>query len=48
MILHLAFARNLTHASDSPENAEIEIDLWFRPEEIVQLGSNSFEWIMWR
>lgn len=27
--------RNLTHASDSPENAEIEINLWFKAEELV-------------
>ncbi|MBS3089755.1 nucleoside-diphosphate kinase [Candidatus Pacearchaeota archaeon] len=26
--------RNLTHASDSPENARREIALWFKPEEI--------------
>ncbi|PKO00729.1 MAG: nucleoside-diphosphate kinase [Chloroflexi bacterium HGW-Chloroflexi-4] len=30
-------SRNLTHASDSPENAEIEISNWFTPEEV-------FEW----
>jgi len=27
-------SRNLTHASDSPENAEIEIANWFSPDEI--------------
>jgi nucleoside-diphosphate kinase len=29
-------SRNLTHASDSPENAEIEIANWFAPNEIYQ------------
>jgi nucleoside-diphosphate kinase len=27
---------NLIHASGSPEEAPIEIDVWFRPEELVQ------------
>jgi len=27
---------NCIHASDSPENAEKEIKLWFKPEEIVE------------
>jgi nucleoside-diphosphate kinase len=26
---------NLIHASDSPENAEAELSVWFRPEELV-------------
>jgi len=26
---------NLIHASDSPENAETEISVWFKPEELV-------------
>lgn len=26
---------NLIHASDSPENAEAEISVWFKPEELV-------------
>lgn len=28
--------KNLTHASDSAENAEIEIALWFHPAELVE------------
>jgi len=28
---------NVIHASDSPENAEKEIKLWFSPDEIVEL-----------
>jgi nucleoside-diphosphate kinase len=31
----LTVGRNLTHASDTPGNAEAEIALWFRPEELV-------------
>lgn len=27
---------NLIHASDSPENAEAEISVWFKPEELVK------------
>lgn len=27
---------NLVHASDSPENAQAEIGVWFKPEELVQ------------
>ncbi len=26
---------NLVHGSDSPDNAEVEIALWFKPEEIL-------------
>lgn len=37
--------RNLTHASDSPENAVSEINLWFRPEEIVSWGRSDDPWI---
>lgn len=29
-------SRNLTHASDSPENAEIEIANWFSTDEVYQ------------
>ncbi len=32
--LALKISRNLTHASDSPENAKAEIELWFKPDEI--------------
>ena len=33
--LALTTSRNLTHASDSPENAEIEINIWFSPSELI-------------
>lgn len=31
----LEIGRNLTHASDSPENGEKEVALWFREDELV-------------
>jgi nucleoside-diphosphate kinase len=37
--------RNLTHASDSPENAEFEISLWFKPDELVAWDRKNDEWI---
>jgi nucleoside-diphosphate kinase len=33
--LALQVRHNLTHASDTPENAIKEISLWFKPEELV-------------
>jgi nucleoside-diphosphate kinase len=30
----LEVGRNLTHASDSVENGEVEVALWFQPEEL--------------
>jgi nucleoside-diphosphate kinase len=41
----LQAGRNLTHASDSPENAEIEIAMWFAPDELVNWQRASDEWI---
>ncbi len=41
----LEVGRNLTHASDSVENAEKEIDLWFKPEELVPWDRTIDEWI---
>ena len=31
----LSVQNNLVHGSDSPENATLEIALWFKPEELV-------------
>lgn len=39
-------SRNLTHASDSPENAKIEINLWFSENEIVQWNKADEDWII--
>jgi nucleoside-diphosphate kinase len=41
----LEVSRNITHASDSPENAEQEIALWFKPEELVEWGREIDRWI---
>lgn len=41
----LEVGRNLTHASDSVENASVEINLWFKPEEIVQWNQSNEGWI---
>ncbi|MGD2027509.1 MAG: nucleoside-diphosphate kinase [Anaerolineales bacterium] len=41
----LEIGRNLTHASDSVENAKKEIDLWFQPDEIVNWKRVLDEWI---
>ncbi len=36
---------NLTHASDSAENAEAEIALWFSPDELVDWKRCTEEWM---
>ncbi|MGB9672859.1 MAG: nucleoside-diphosphate kinase [Anaerolineales bacterium] len=41
----LDVGRNLTHASDSPENGELEISLWFKPEELVDWQRDIDRWI---
>jgi len=37
--------RNICHGSDSPKGAEAEINLWFRPEELISWSSTSESWI---
>jgi nucleoside-diphosphate kinase len=41
----LTIGRNLTHASDSPENGEKEASLWFKPEELVSWDRPIDSWI---
>jgi nucleoside-diphosphate kinase len=41
----LEIGRNLTHASDSPETAEAEIALWFRPDELVAWHREVDRWV---
>lgn len=36
---------NLVHASDSPETAEAEIGLWFKPEELVDWKRCTEDWM---
>lgn len=42
----LDIGRNVIHGSDSPENAEREIALFFRPEEILSYPRDVDRWIM--
>lgn len=42
----LEVGRNLTHASDSPENAMVEIDLWFSKMELVAWDRVTDPWVM--
>jgi nucleoside-diphosphate kinase len=37
--------RNLIHASDSPENGEKEVNLFFQPNELVEWTRNVDPWI---
>jgi nucleoside-diphosphate kinase len=41
----LEIGRNLTHASDSAENGEKEIALWFTPQELVSWDRSVDPWI---
>jgi len=41
----LEVGRNLTHASDSVENGEAEVALWFKPEELVSWERATDAWI---
>jgi nucleoside-diphosphate kinase len=36
---------NLVHGSDSPENAEMEIALWFKPDELVAYHPVDMPWV---
>lgn len=41
----LEIGRNITHASDSPENGEAEIALWFDKQELVDWKRAVDDWI---
>lgn len=41
----LEVGRNLTHASDSPENGAQEVALWFRREELVSWDRDVDRWV---
>ncbi|NUM47033.1 MAG: nucleoside-diphosphate kinase [Anaerolineales bacterium] len=41
----LEVGRNLTHASDSVENGEAEVALWFKSEELVSWARATDQWI---
>lgn len=42
--LAMSFSTNLVHASDSPETAKFELDLWFKPEELSDWKPADLEW----
>ncbi|XP_076446891.1 uncharacterized protein LOC143284121 [Babylonia areolata] len=37
--------RNVCHGSDSVESAKTEIDLWFKPEELLSYEANQKPWV---
>lgn len=41
----LVVGRNLTHGSDSVENGQVEINLWFKPTELVPWNRPTDAWI---
>ena len=41
----LMVGRNLTHASDSVENGIQEVELWFKPDELVSWQRSTNKWI---
>ncbi|XP_039062101.1 nucleoside diphosphate kinase 3-like [Hibiscus syriacus] len=43
--LTVVVGRNIIHGSDGPETAKDEINLWFKPQELVDYRSNAERWI---
>lgn len=43
--LAVVVGRNIIHGSDGPETAKDEINLWFKPEELVNYTHNAEKWI---
>ena len=41
----LEVGRNLTHASDTPENGASEVTLWFKNDELVEWGREVDKWV---
>ncbi len=41
----LEIGRNLTHASDTPENGKKEVALWFTPDELVTWERSIDQWV---
>jgi nucleoside-diphosphate kinase len=44
--LGIDIGRNLVHGSDSPENAERELAIFFRPEDLLTYGRATDPWIV--
>ncbi|XP_038679965.1 nucleoside diphosphate kinase 3-like isoform X2 [Tripterygium wilfordii] len=43
--LAVVVGRNIIHGSDGPETAKDEINLWFKPEELVNYTNNAEKWV---
>jgi len=41
----LEIGRNLIHGSDSPESAQRELDLFFRPDELLHIARDIDPWV---
>ena len=41
----MSFQEKIVHASDSPETAEVELNRFFRPEEIIEWKQTTFDWL---
>jgi nucleoside-diphosphate kinase len=41
----ISVQNNLVHGSDSPENAAIEIGLWFKADELVKFSPTDANWV---
>lgn len=41
----MSFQENIVHTSDSPENAEIELNRFFKPEEIFEYKQATFGYL---
>jgi nucleoside-diphosphate kinase len=44
--LAVEMGQNLVHASDSPETAETELALWFRPQELLTYERDVDHWVI--
>jgi nucleoside-diphosphate kinase len=42
----LEMGQNLVHASDSAETAAMELDIWFRPDELLGYGRDIDRWVV--
>jgi nucleoside-diphosphate kinase len=40
----LQVRHNITHASDTPENAQREVEMWFKPEELITWQRSLDDW----
>eukprot|EP00462_Mataza_sp_D1_P006210 CAMPEP_0175125480 /NCGR_PEP_ID=MMETSP0087-20121206/3336_1 /TAXON_ID=136419 /ORGANISM="Unknown Unknown, Strain D1" /LENGTH=88 /DNA_ID=CAMNT_0016407315 /DNA_START=281 /DNA_END=547 /DNA_ORIENTATION=- len=37
--------RNIVHAADSPESVHKEVEMWFKPEELIEWDDSKAPWI---